>query len=48
VRTISQRLAAAYYLTTYSPSRETHKGILLFGFPWIVSDVMACGFSSAA
>jgi RNA dependent RNA polymerase len=47
VRTISQRLAAAYYLTTYSPSRETHKGILLFGFPWIVSDVMACGFGSA-
>jgi hypothetical protein len=46
VRTISQRLAAAYYLTTYSTSRETHQGVLLFGFPWVASDVMACGFSS--
>lgn len=46
VLTIARKLAAAYYMVTYAPWRETAHGILLFGFPWIVSDVFACALTA--
>lgn len=45
-RLVARKLAAAYYLASYSPWRETGTKVLLFGFPWLVSDVIACGMST--
>jgi RNA dependent RNA polymerase len=45
VRTVARKLAAAGYMVTYSPFRETQVDLALFGFPWIVADVMACGIA---
>jgi hypothetical protein len=49
IRKAAHRLAAAYYMSTYSPDlRWRQKGstgsnLALFSFPWIVADVIACG-----
>jgi RNA-dependent RNA polymerase len=49
IRKTAHRLAAAYYMSTYSPDlRWRQKGstgssLALFSFPWIVADVIACG-----
>jgi hypothetical protein len=45
VRTVARKLAAAGYMVTYSPYRKTQVDVALFGFPWIVADVMACGIA---
>lgn len=47
VRKIARQLAAANYMATYSPWRETHNDVALFSFPWTVSDVIACGVADA-
>ena len=46
-RKMAQRLAAAYYVATYSPEmhNEGSKSVL-YSFPWIVAaDVIACGLA---
>lgn len=47
VRKVARLLAAAGYMVTYSPWRETHDEIVLFGFPWVVSDVIASGVADS-
>ena len=40
----AKRLAAAYYIVTYDPDArwtgEPDQGQILFGFPWIVADIL--------
>jgi RNA-dependent RNA polymerase len=49
IRKTAHRLAAAYYMSAYSPDlRWRQKGstgssLALFSFPWIIADVIACG-----
>jgi RNA-dependent RNA polymerase len=49
IRKTAHRLAAAYYMSTYSPDLRwrqegsTGSSLALFSFPWIVADVIACG-----
>jgi RNA-dependent RNA polymerase len=49
IRKAAHRLAAAYYMSTYSPEGRwrqqgsTGSSLALFSFPWIVADVIACG-----
>lgn len=46
-RTTAFRLAAAYYMSTYSPEQRWNEGkpesLILFSFPWLVVDVIAAG-----
>lgn len=43
----ARKLAAAYYVSTYSPSfRENdYAEFALFSFPWIIADAIACGLN---
>jgi RNA-dependent RNA polymerase len=49
IRKTAHRLAAAYYMSTYSPDLRwrqegsTGSRLALFSFPWIIADVIACG-----
>ena len=51
VQSFARKLAAAYYVATYSPEiRRRHLGHsgdeqALFSFPWIVADVISCGMN---
>lgn len=40
---LARRLAAAYYVVSYSPLRSFDNALLLFSFPWIVADIIASG-----
>jgi hypothetical protein len=42
VRRTARQLAAAYYISTYSPFRIFPDEFALFSFPWLVADVIAC------
>jgi len=44
IRRVAHMLAGAYYFVTYSPWRKKSE-MILFSFPWVVSDVIAAGLS---
>lgn len=48
VRTMAFRLAAAYYINTYSLSFRDDHAAALFSFPWIVEDVILAGLNEEA
>jgi hypothetical protein len=48
VRKVARMLAAAYYTVTYSVDLAAADGLVLFSFPWIVADVIACGLKDSS